>query len=107
METTDGGENWLDIGHDLGSLSFGAIAIDPNNPDIIYAGSGEANLALWYAFPGNGLYKSTDGGQTWIVITDGFGPVTHFSDLLVSPYNSNVVIAAIGGGAMFLITLYQ
>lgn len=100
-KTTDGGENWLDIGHDLGSLSFGAIAIDPNNPDIIYAGSGEANLALWYAFPGNGLYKSTDGGQSWIVITDGFGPVTHFGDLMVNPHNSNIVLAALGGGTMF------
>jgi len=100
-KTIDGGENWQDIGHDLGSLSFGAIAIDPNNPEIVYAGSGEANLGLCYAFPGNGLYKSTDGGQTWNVITDGFGTITNFSDLLVSPYNSNIIMAALGGPAMF------
>jgi photosystem II stability/assembly factor-like uncharacterized protein len=100
-KTTDGGENWLDIGHSLPSQSFGAIAIDPNNPDIIYAGSGEAILGAFYCYPGNGLYKSTDGGQTWSVITDGFGPVTCFSDLEVSPFNSNVVIAALGGTATF------
>ncbi len=40
-KTTDGGENWQDIGHGLESLSFGAIAIDPANPETIYAGSGE------------------------------------------------------------------
>ncbi len=100
-KTTDGGENWQDIGHDLSSLSFGAIAIDPNHPEIIYAGSGEAIFGPFYIFPGNGLFKSTDGGQTWNVITNGFGPVTYFSDLLVSPYNSNIVIAALGGSAMF------
>ena len=94
-KTTDGGENWLDIGHSLPSQTYGAIAIDPNNPDIIYAGSGEAILGAFYCYPGNGLYKSTDGGQTWSVITNGFGPVTYFSDLLVSPFNSNVVIAEI------------
>ncbi len=100
-KTTDGGENWQDIGHDLGSLSYGAIAIDPNNPEIIYAGSGEACLlGDWTIFPGNGLYKSTDGGHTWSVITNGFGPVTNFGDLLVSPYNSNIVIAALGGTAI-------
>ena len=100
-KTTDGGENWLDIGHSLPSQTYGAIAIDPNNPDIIYAGSGEAILGAFYCYPGNGLYKSTDGGQTWSVITNGFGPVTYFSDLLVSPFNSNVVIAALGGTATF------
>jgi len=40
-KTTDGGNSWMDIGAGLASLSFGAIAIDPNNPETVYAGSGE------------------------------------------------------------------
>jgi len=101
-KTTDGGATWNDIGHNLESLSFGAIAIDPGNPEIVYAGSGECSLLEgFYGCPGNGLYKSTDGGQNWIIITDGFGSVTFFSDLEVSPYNSNIIIASLGGGNVF------
>jgi len=101
-KTTDGGESWLDIGHDLESLSFGAIAIDPNNPETLYAGSGECKLLYdFFDFSGSGLFKSTDGGSTWIVITDGFGSQTDFSDLVVHPNNSNVVFATIGGGTVF------
>jgi len=95
-KTTDEGQTWLDIGHDLASLSFGAIAIDPNNPETIYAGSGEAGYFLGYiGFDGKGVFKSTDGGNSWNQITDGIGSITSFGDLAVSPFNSNVVLAAL------------
>jgi photosystem II stability/assembly factor-like uncharacterized protein len=98
-KTTDGGATWLDIGHGLEAQTFGAIAIDPANPEIVYAGSGEySSMPIFFYYSGNGLYKSTNGGQNWSLITDGFGSVTFFSDLEVSPYNSNVVIASLGGG---------
>ena len=101
-KTTDGGQNWQDIGHDLPSVTFGAIAIDPNNPETVYAGSGESVLLNdFYMSHGSGLFKSTDGGQNWTVITDGFGSITHFSDLAVSPYNSNVVIASLCHGSVY------
>ncbi|MCK9423664.1 MAG: T9SS type A sorting domain-containing protein [Bacteroidales bacterium] len=101
-KTTDGGSNWQDTGQGLETLSFGAIAIDPNNPDVVYAGSGECNLLEdFYTFSGKGLYKSTDGGATWVLITAGFGSQTHFSDLAVSPYNSNIVVASLGGGNVY------
>jgi len=78
------------------------LNIDPNNPNIIYAGAGEfvATFFSLYAgsFEGDGLYKSTDGGVSWTLITNGFGGVTQFGDIDVSPHNSNIVIAAIGGG---------
>ncbi len=102
-KTIDGGENWLDIGHDLESLSFGAIAIDPANPETIYAGTGEAVfLAGFIHFSGVGLYKSMDGGANWQLITNGFGSQTHFSDLEVSPHNSNIVIATMASGCFYL-----
>jgi len=101
-KTIDGGGNWQDIGHNLSSLSFGAIAIDPNDPETVYAGSGEFSLlGNFYLYPGNGLYKTTDGGQNWNLIFDDFGSPTNFSDLIISPYNSNIIIASLGGGFVY------
>jgi photosystem II stability/assembly factor-like uncharacterized protein len=101
-KTTDGGKNWHDIGRNLKSLTFGAIAVDPNNPEIIYAGSGESSFfTAIMTFTGNGLFKSIDGGQNWIMITDGFGSQTHFSDIDVSPHNSNLVIGALASSNCF------
>ena len=63
-KTTNGGENWQELSSDLASLTHGAIAIDPNNPEIIYAGSGEASYFLIpNKYSGRGLFKSTNGGQ--------------------------------------------
>jgi photosystem II stability/assembly factor-like uncharacterized protein len=101
-KTTDGGATWMDIGSNLESLSYGAIAIDPSNPEVVYAGSGEADMMGWFAhFDGRGLFKSTDGGNSWIKITNGFGDYTSFSDIVVSPYNSNIVLCTLGSGNFF------
>ena len=98
-KTTDGGESWMNIGEDLESLSFGAIDIDSNNPEVIYAGSGEVDfIPSIFHFTGRGLFKSINGGQSWIQIPDGFGLNTHFGDLSVNPHNSNIVIAALASG---------
>ncbi len=98
-KTTDGGENWQDIGYGLESLAFGAIAIDPGNPETIYAGSGEVCYFFGYiGFDGKGIFKSTDGGNSWTQITNGIGTVTSFGDLVVSPFYSNLVIGALASG---------
>jgi len=101
-KTIDGGQTWEDIGHDLESLSFGAITIDPNNPETIYAGTGEcAYLQGFIGFDGKGIFKSTDGGNTWNQITNGIGVITSFADLAVSPHNSNLVIGAMASGYFY------
>lgn len=101
-KTTDGGTTWMDIGRDLESLSFGALAIDPSHPEVVYAGSGETQMLGWFAhFDGRGLFKSTDGGANWIRITDGFGDFTCFADIVVSPHNSDVVLCALSSGSFF------
>ncbi|MCB9258585.1 MAG: hypothetical protein H6612_04455 [Ignavibacteriales bacterium] len=43
-------------------------------------------------FEGDGLYKSTDGGVSWIRITNGFGSQTQFTDIEVSPHDSNILL---------------
>jgi len=98
-KTTDGGDTWQDIGKDLESLNYGAIAIDPNNPDVVYAGTGEACAdGTEHIYSGRGLYKSTDAGETWLKITEDFGEYTHFSDIVVSPFESNILFASLASG---------
>ncbi|MBE0569998.1 MAG: T9SS type A sorting domain-containing protein [Ignavibacteriaceae bacterium] len=98
-KTTNGGTTWTDKSSSLTRLTFGAIAIDPNNTNTIYAGTGET---IWFynttTYEGNGLYKSTDGGDNWTQITNGFGIQTQFSDIEVNPGNSNVLLASLGSG---------
>ena len=98
-KTTNGGSSWTNIGDNLASLSYGAIAIDPANPNNVYAGAGEIlyNFST-IVYDGQGLFKSTNAGTTWTQITHGFGNVTHFGALQVSPHNSNIVFAALGSG---------
>ena len=95
-KTTNGGTSWLDVGVNLASLTFGAVAIDPSNPNTVYAGAGESmRFTNTTTYNGQGLYKSTDAGTSWIQITNGFGSQTHFSALKVSPTNSNMVFVTI------------
>ena len=49
------------------SLNIGALALDPRNPDLLYCGTGEANLSF-DSYPGVGLYRSLDGGGCWEIL---------------------------------------
>jgi photosystem II stability/assembly factor-like uncharacterized protein len=71
-KTTDAGKSYRALTDFTGDTAMGSITVAPSNPQVIYAGSGEANFAgdsRW----GNGVLKSTDGGATWSVIP---GPIT-------------------------------
>ncbi|MGH9834598.1 MAG: hypothetical protein ACRD9Y_16400 [Blastocatellia bacterium] len=68
----DNGATWTPLTDDQPSLAMGAIAIDPTNPNIIYAGTGEAHFS-GDSYYGAGLLKSADGGATWMQIT---GPIS-------------------------------
>ena len=60
----DGGATWTPRTDTQPDLAIGAVAIDPNNPDHIVIGTGEANQC-GDCFNGNGILNSTDGGATW------------------------------------------
>jgi photosystem II stability/assembly factor-like uncharacterized protein len=95
-KTTDGGQTWIDKSGGLNLLTFGAIAIDPSIPDVVFAGTGEYHWILTERFySGDGMYKSTNGGDSWEKVNAEFGSVTHFSDLIISPHNPNVMMASI------------
>jgi uncharacterized protein (TIGR03437 family) len=68
----DNGATWTPLTDHQPSLAMGALAIDPTNPNIIYAGTGEGHRSA-DSYYGAGLLKSTDGGATWTQIT---GPVS-------------------------------
>ncbi len=64
FKSTDNGVTWMAIFDEEGAPSMGALAIHPDNPDIIYAGTGEAN-ASGDSYEGVGIFKSIDGGVNW------------------------------------------
>jgi hypothetical protein len=69
-KTTDAGRTWNPIFDDQPTGSIGVIAVAPSNPDVIYVGSGDG-LHRPDLSTGNGVYKSTDAGRTWIVTRAG------------------------------------
>lgn len=99
-KSTDAGSTWSPMSDNESSLSMGAIAIDPVNPDIIYAGTGEATYS-GASYYGRGLLKSTDAGLTWTNITNGLPFSTYFSRLKIRPNNNSQLLAALGNSGLY------
>ena len=71
-KTINGGTTWAPIFDDQPVSSIGDLALEPGNSDVIYVGTGEANVRNSVSF-GNGVYKSTDGGNSWTHLGWGYG----------------------------------
>src|SRR5205085_8284320 len=93
-ESEDAGRTWQPIfdGQPIGSI--GALAVAPSNPNVIYVGSGEADMRSDIA-QGNGMYKSIDRGKTWTHI--GLDDSQQIGRVVVHPANANVVYVAVLG----------
>ena len=63
-KTTNAGRTWLPIFDSQPIASIGAVAVAPSRPDVVYVGTGEADMRSQISY-GNGMYKSTDAGKTW------------------------------------------
>lgn len=99
-KSVDAGASWSPLSDFEASLSMGAIAIDPNNPDIIYAGTGEATYS-GSSYYGRGLLKSTNGGTNWTSIKSPFPATTYFSRLKIRPNHSSQLLAALGNSGLY------
>lgn len=93
-KTVDGGINWKPIFDDKPVHAIGALALAPSDPDIIYAGTGEAFIRSNVSI-GNGVWKSMDGGDTWEHM--GLDNTGRISRIVVHPTNPDIAyIAAMG-----------
>ncbi|WP_223550713.1 glycosyl hydrolase [Aestuariivivens sp. NBU2969] len=93
-KTTNAGIEYAPIFDKEGSYSIGCVTMDPNNPNVIWVGTGENNGQRSVAY-GDGVYKSIDGGATWKNM--GLENSEHIGKIIVHPENSNIVyVAAIG-----------
>lgn len=93
-ETFDDGAAWAPRTDDMPSLAIGAIAFDPQDSHIVYAGTGEGNA---FFHLGAGVIKSTDGGTTWQVIATDPLRGKGFFDLKIDPLNRQHLLAALMG----------
>ena len=95
-KTKDGGINWKPIFDDKPVHSIGALAVAPSDPEVVYAGTGESFIRSNVSI-GDGMWKSTDGGDTWEHI--GLKNTGRISRVIVHPDNSDIVYAASVGHA--------
>jgi len=96
FKTTDNGLTWRAVFDKAGTtLSIGDIAISESNPDIMWAGSGEASGEQSPSSIGDGIYKSTDGGESWENM--GLKESRHFSKVVIHPENPDILFAGATG----------
>src|SRR5205823_9122710 len=93
--TADGGTSWKSVFDDQPVSSIGSIAVAPSDPNVIYVGSGEANIR-GNVGAGNGIYKSTDAGKSWKHVWKQEGQI---GTMIVHPSNADVAFAAVLGHA--------
>lgn len=87
-KSTDGGANWVQKFNSGNYLAIGAICIDPNNTSIIYVGTGDEAMSS-FTYLGDGIYKSTDGGNTWQNL--GLQNTGVISEISINPSNPNII----------------
>ena len=94
-KSENGGRDWSSVFDDQPISSIGSIAIAPSDPNVVYVGSGEANIRGNVA-AGNGIYKSVDGGKTWSHVWKQEGQI---GTMTVHPKNPDIAFAAVLGHA--------
>src|SRR3954468_21233999 len=95
-KSTNGGITFDSVFNDGGTLSIGAIAVQPDSPDVVYVGTGEGFVRNSISF-GDGIYKTIDGGRTWQHL--GLKQSERFSRIVIHPTNPRIVIAPAMGHA--------
>ncbi len=93
-KSTNHGTTWEPVFDHETTISLGAVAVAPSNPNVIWVGTGEANNQRSSSW-GDGVYKSQDGGQSWQHM--GLETSQHVGALAIHPNNEQIVyVAALG-----------
>ena len=96
-KSTDGGATWKPTFDDQTSQAIGALAVAPSNPNIVWAGTGEAWAVRDMDMMGDGIYKSTDAGETWTNV--GLVETGRIGTIVVHPTNPEIVLVCALGRA--------
>jgi photosystem II stability/assembly factor-like uncharacterized protein/subtilisin-like proprotein convertase family protein len=92
-KTTDGGANWFPLNDFLPNMSVSTLIIDPTNPDVLWAGTGEGFFNP-DAIQGAGIFKTTNGGQTWAQLASTANAnFFYVNRLAISPSGSTLLAA--------------
>ena len=94
FKTTDGGVHWDPIFDGQPVSSIGSLGIAPSDPNVIWAGTGEAHIRSHISV-GAGIYKSTDAGKTWKLM--GLEKTGRIGRIVIDPKNPDIVLAAAMG----------
>ncbi len=93
-KSEDGGTRYKPVFDEQPAQSIGAITLDPANPKTVWVGTGEAWTRNSVSI-GDGIYKSTDGGETWKHM--GLPDSERIAQIIVDPKNGDTVYAAVPG----------
>src|SRR5580658_679560 len=95
FKSVDGGFGWSPIFDNEPVAAIGALAVSPSNPNIVWAGTGEAWAIRDVDVMGNGMYKSTDAGRTWAHI--GLDETGRIGRVILHPTNPDIAfVCALG-----------
>lgn len=93
-KTENEGVTWISTFDDQVTTDIGDLAIDPKNPDVVWVGTGEANI-FRSSMAGCGIYKTTDGGDTWKNM--GLENTNTIGRVVIHPDNTDIVYVAASG----------
>jgi len=93
-KTANAGTTYSPVFDNAVSFSIGCLAIDPNNTNVVWVGTGENNNQRSAAY-GDGIYKSEDGGKSWKNM--GLKKSEHIGQIAIDPTNGDIVYAAAYG----------
>ena len=93
-KTINGGTTWSPLTDALSTTNMGAVALDPTNPNIVYAGTGE----YWTDSQGDGVFRSTDGGGSWTRIATAAQVGNQITAIEVDHTNTQIIHVAGSNG---------
>src|SRR5215472_87733 len=96
-KSTDGGTTWKPTFDKETSQAIGSLAVSQSNPNVVWAGTGEGWAVRDMDMMGDGIYKSTDAGETWTNM--GLRDTGRIGTVVINPTNENIVLACALGRA--------